>query len=100
MSSFHLFSRKLLIGLGSALCCFLLSSGVVAQETGELRGQVTTTDSQPVTDAIVTVVGTRARVQVDGQGRFTLDSVAAGPDLCIAGRYAVFQDNGGSYVLA
>jgi len=81
MFSYHLFNRKQLIGLGSALCCFLLSSGLLAQETGGLRGQVTTTDGQPVTDAIVTVVGTRARAQVNDQGWFTLEAVAAGPVL-------------------
>jgi len=43
MSLVCLFHRKFLIGLGSTLFCFLLASGVVAQETGELRGQVTTT---------------------------------------------------------
>ena len=78
MSSFHLFNRKLFIVFGSALCCFLLSSGLVALETGGLRGQVTTTDGQPVTDAVVSVVGTPKRTQVDEQGNFTLDSVPAG----------------------
>lgn len=85
MSSNHLFNRKLLIGLGSTLCCLLLSSALLAQETGGIRGHVKTTDGEPVTDAIVTVVGTRTRAQVDGQGRFTLESVAAGAVLLEVG---------------
>ena len=69
MSSYSLYKRKLLIILGNAFCCFLLCQGLVAQETGGIHGRITTTDGQPVTDAIVTVVGTRARVQVDEIGR-------------------------------
>lgn len=78
MSSYSLYKRKLLIILGNAFCCFLLCQGLVAQETGGIHGRIMTTDGQPVTDAIVTVVGTRARVQVDGEGQFTLDAVSSG----------------------
>lgn len=78
MSSYSLYKRKLLIVLGNAFCCFLLCQSLVAQETGGIRGRIATTDGQPVTDAIVTVVGTRARVRVDDQGQFTLDAVSSG----------------------
>ncbi|MEM7483224.1 MAG: TonB-dependent receptor [Acidobacteriota bacterium] len=53
----------------------------MAQETGGIRGRIATTDGQPVTDATVTVVGTRVRAQVDGEGRFTLPSITAGEAL-------------------
>ena len=78
MYSSHSCKRTLLIVLASTLCCFLLSQGLVAQETGGIRGRIQTTDGEPVTDAIVTVADTRVRVQVDGQGRFTLDTVSSG----------------------
>jgi len=78
MSLLHSFKRTLFIVSGSALCCFLLPAALIAQEAGGIRGQIKTTDGQPVTDATVTVADTRIRTQVDDQGRFTLESVTSG----------------------
>ena len=52
-----------------------------AQETGAIHGQVKASDGEPVTDAVITVAGKATQYRVDDQGRFEIDSVAAGPQL-------------------
>lgn len=53
----------------------------VSQEAGGIRGQVVTSDGQPVTDAVLTLSGVTAQFRVDDQGRFDIDSLAPGPRL-------------------
>ena len=81
MSSYHSFKRALVLSLGSGLCCFLLSSALVAQETGAIRGQVKTTDGQAVADAEITLAGSTVQFRVDDEGRFEIGSIAPGTHL-------------------
>ncbi|MCG8455954.1 MAG: carboxypeptidase-like regulatory domain-containing protein, partial [Holophagales bacterium] len=72
----------LLLALASSL---FLQPGealaTVGQETGGIRGQVMTSDGQPVTDAVLTLSGATAQFRVDDEGRFEIHSLAPGPRL-------------------
>lgn len=60
------------------LLSFLLAGSTLAQDTGTLKGQVTTADGGVVTDARIDLIDLRLRANVDDEGRFQFNDLPAG----------------------
>lgn len=60
------------------VCLPLTSVHLSAQQTGSVAGRVLASSGEPVTDAEVSVVGTRLRTDVDREGTFLIDHVPVG----------------------
>ena len=75
--------------VSSAIALLLLAplAPLAAQGTGRVTGTVTdSTSGRPIADVQVTIGGTRAGGMTDGQGRFSIVNVPAGPRIIDARR--------------
>ena len=74
-------ARATLVGTLIISALLLCAPPLPAQRVGTVSGRVITQDGEPVTDAVLTLIGSTAQSRVDDEGRFEITGVAPGPQL-------------------